>query len=132
MSLPGMKSVMRSAMANADVVHIEWTYTDGSGAVLFDGDNSDKDTLFRKGITTPVADGGTGLTTIAFPPCTKVRVLHCELEPPVNGTSEKQVRFGDIDPVAGTGVFVICTAPSTLADPAINSRGRLTLAIDYA
>lgn len=132
MSLPGMKSVYRTAMASADVVHIEWTYTDGSGAVLFDGDNSDKDTLFRKGITTPVVDGGTGLTNISFPPCSKVRVLYEGLEPPVNGTSEKQVRCGDLNAAAGTGVFVICTAPSTLADPASGSRGRLTLALEYA
>lgn len=131
MSLPGMKSPVRSAMNAADIVHIEWTYTDASGAVLYDADNSDADTLARKGIATPVADGGTGLTNISFPPCDRVRVLHEDLEPPVNGTSEKQVRVHDLNAAAGTAVFVMCTAPSTLADPASGSRGRVTLLCEY-
>ena len=126
--LPGIGQPIKSSGRGAiSLWTLEWTYTDAAGAVLLDATISDQDAR----VATPVADGGTGLTLIRFPKSRKAKILHMSLQSAVSGTLEKQVTPGPIDPVAGTFTFVMCTAPSTLADPASGARGRLTLALDY-
>jgi hypothetical protein len=126
MGLSNIYTPVRASGKSAEVWCLEWTYTDGSGAVSLDTDQSDLD----QRIATPVADGGTGLTNIVFPKCNRVRVLHCSIEAPTSGTSEKVANPADVSASAGTMNVVICTAPSTLADPATSSRGRLVLLLD--
>lgn len=135
MSLPGMNSTYRSAMSNADVVHIEWTYTDGSGAVLYDAANSDADTLARKGVTTPVADGTSGITLIRFPPCTKARVMNAFIEPATPGTAANHRGAIPSAIVASAGTLslrLLAANGGAMSDPESGSRGRITIALEYA
>lgn len=126
--LPGIGQPIKSSGRGAiSLWTLEWTYTDGAGAVLLDATISDQDAR----VATPVALTSVGLTAIRFPKCRKAKILHMSLQAAVAGTTEKQVTPGPIDPAAGTFTFVVCTAPSTLAFPASGSRARLTLALDY-
>jgi hypothetical protein len=126
MGMPNIYCPVRASGKSAEVWCLEWTYTDGSGAVSLDSDQSDLD----QRIATPVADGGTGLTNIVFPKCNRVRVLHCSIEAPTSGTTEKWSTPADVSASAGTMNVVICTAPTTLADPPSGARGRLVLLLD--
>jgi hypothetical protein len=126
MSLPGIGTHVKTGKLDGSLWTLEWTYTDGSGAVLFDATKSDSD----ERVATPVADGGTGLTLLRFPKCRRATVLQLAVTAAVSGTSEKQVTIGPIDAAAGTLTMVICTAPSTLADPPSGARGRCVLLLE--
>lgn len=129
--LPSMKSVLRSAMRSADIIHLEWTYTNGSGAVSYDAANSDDDTLKRKGVTTPVAALGTGTCTVRFPKCRRVRVLNAQLDPATPGTAERIARLATLSATAGTAVFYTAVDASNLQHPATSARAKVTIVCEY-
>ena len=115
---------------------MEWTYTDGSGAVLLDtatgegGAWTDQDPR----IVTPVADGGTGITTIQFPKSRRARVAHVSVEPATPGTigNFRNAVVADLDAVAGTcSIYFATHDGAALEDPESGSRGRLTLELEY-
>lgn len=126
MSLPGIGTPVKTSKQDGSLWTMEWTYTDGSGAVLYDASKSDND----ERVSTPVADGGTGLTLLRFPKCRRATILQLSVQAAVAGTTEKQVTPGPLDAAAGTLTAVICTAPSTLADPPSGARGRCVLLLE--
>src|ERR1043165_2295657 len=103
MALPNTGTLLRGSGLDQSIWKIEWTYTDGSGAVLLANAQSDRD----ERVATPVADGGTGLTLIKFPKCKRVWVLDCSVNVPTPGTSERLPRPGSIDAAAGSLTFVM-------------------------
>jgi len=126
MARRGCGTLLKGSGKDQTIWKLEWTYTDGSGAVLLDATQSDEDPT----IATPVAYGGTGITSIRFPKATRVWVQHCSVEAAVAGTSEKSARPGSIVATSGTMNVVINTPPSTLADPPSGARGRLVLLLE--
>jgi hypothetical protein len=128
--LPNIGTPVKASGRNAQFWSYEWTYTDGSGAVLIDATKSDRD----ERIATPVADGGTGLTLIRFPKCRRARIIHCSVSAPTAGTTEKLVIPTTPVPLTGSvsvATMTISTGTTALADPVVNSRGRITLLLDY-
>lgn len=130
--LDGIKYPKRSSLIDDCEVHYEWTYTDGSGAVLFDSDLSDR---FGGSdyIATPVADGGTGITNVVIPKSSKIRVKHLSVEPAAPATIGN-VRLAvpvSLAPTAGTMVirFYSINGTEAVADPQSGSRVRLTLSL---
>jgi hypothetical protein len=124
--LPGIGTPVKVSGRSSNYWTLEWTYG-ASGAVTLDSDMSDLD----ERVTTPVADGGTGVTSIRFPKCRRVRIVHCSVENVTPAT-------GDVDAyprlvVASTGSmnFTMVNYAGALADPVSGSRGRLTLDLDY-
>ena len=127
MSLPNIGTLVRSSGLDASFWYLEWTYTGATGEVLLDGTQSDRD----ERVATPVADSGTtGVTSIRFPKCKRVRVLHCSIEAAAAGTLEMLCRPGAVDAAAGSMNFVHITAPTTLAHPSSGSRARLYLQLE--
>lgn len=130
MGLSGIYTPVRASGKSAEVWCLEWTYTDGSGAVLLDAEQSDLD----QRIATPVADGGTGLTSIVFPKCNRVRVLHVSCEPATEATASNFRHFfvTTVSAAAGTLSISILAANggAVNSDPESGSRGRLVLLLD--
>ncbi len=133
MALPNIGTPVRSSGRSCDTWSLEWTYG-SSGAVTLDTNGADDGAWTDQDprVTTPVADGGnTGLTSITFPKCRRVRVLHCSIEEPTAGTAEVVARPGSIVPSSGTMNFVMLDYAGSLADPASGARGRLVLQLEY-
>jgi hypothetical protein len=127
--LPGIGTPVKASGKSCNFWTLEWTYTGAAGEVLLDSAASDLDSR----VATPVADSGTtGVTSIRFPKCERVRVVHCSIEAAVAGTLEMLCRPGAILPSSGSMNFVHITAPTTLAHPSSGSRARLTLDLEYA
>lgn len=125
--LPGIGQPIKSSGRGAiSLWTLEWTYTNGAGAVLLDATKSDQDAR----VATPVATGGTGLTLIRFPKSRNARVYHCSVEEPVVGVSVQVANVFGLDPVNGAVTFRVATGASA-AQATSGSRGRLTLALDY-
>lgn len=126
---------LRGSGKDQTVWKLEWTYTDASGAVSLDTAQSDR----HPNVATPVADGGTGITNIAFPRCSRAWVLGKGLEPPsadlADGTDYRHVEITEIDPDAasnGTCNFrmVDIEGSGNLLDPTSGARGRLVLLLE--
>lgn len=127
--LGGIKTPGRFGGKRAIHVDLEWTFTDGSGAVLLDAVQSQG---FDR-VTTPVADGGSGITTINFPKCRKVWLNYIMLEPATEGTAAnyRQVSLVSVDPDAGTAqVRYVAANGGALSDPESGSRMRLGLRLE--
>ncbi len=139
MGLPEHSADVKSSGLACDTWSCEWTYTDGSGAVLLDtsvgegGAWTDLDPRIPE--ATQVADGGTGLTDIKFPRSRRARVVHCSIEPATPGTASnhRQVVVTALNALAGTCRLVIIESDTAaaLADPQSGSRGRLVLDLEY-
>lgn len=137
MGLPGTGTDVTSSGLSATMWSLEWTYTDGSGAVLLDsvdepdGAWTDRDPR----VTTPVADGTAGITLITYPKCRRVRVLHCSIEPATPGTASNHRHLVPelVVPSAGTMQLRILAANggAVNSDPESGSRGRLVLQLEY-
>lgn len=133
MSLPNISTPVRSSGRSCDTWSLEFTYSDGSGAVALDTNGADDGAWTDQDprVTTPVADGGTGITSIRFPKCRRVRVLHMSIQVPTPGTSERVCRPGSISPSGGTMNFIMLDYAGALADPPTSARGRLVLQLEY-
>lgn len=130
MSLPNVGNPVRGSLQDNTRWYLEWTYTDGSGAVLLDGAKSDQD----ERVTTPVADGTVGITLIRFPKCTRVRIDHLSIETPNVGTAAdyRHAFPSSVDPAAGSMSVRILAANggAVNSDPVSGSRGRLHLTLE--
>lgn len=134
MGLPGIGCPVRAGGKDASLWRLEWTYTDGGGAVSLDEDQSDLDPR----VETPVADSGTeGITNITFPKCDRLWVLHCSVEPPTgdlaDGTDFVLPVLTEVDVDAGTATFRMCDVEGSgdLNDPTSGARARLVLLLEY-
>ena len=121
---------LRGSGKDQTVWKLEWTYTDGSGAVDLDETQSDQ----HPNVSTPVEDGAsTGLTNIRFPRCNRAWVLECSIEAPTPGTSEQVAKVADLDADNGTtGVltFVCLSDALALEEATSGSRARLILLLE--
>lgn len=133
MGLSGIYCPVRASGKSAEIWHLEWTYSDGGGAVTLDTDQSDQD----QRIATPVADSGTaGKTNLTFPKCTRVRVLNCQVSPPTadldDGTDYVMPVLTEISASAGTAVLrmVDVEGSGDLNDPTSGARACVTLLLD--
>lgn len=133
MGLPGAGAMIRATGKGWVDWTLEWTYSDGSGAVSLDTAASDR----HPDITTPVADGGTGITNLRFPKCNRVRILECGIEPPTgdlgDGTDYRHCEITERDADAGTANFrmVDIEGSGNLADPTSGARGHCTLRLEF-
>lgn len=134
MGLPSIGTPVRASGKDASLWYLEWTYTGTSGEVSLDTDQSDDDPR----IATPVADSGTtGITSIQFPKCDRVRVLHCSLEVVTADLSDptdyRIANVRDIDPDLGTlsVTFAEFETNGALTDPNTGARARLALLLEY-
>lgn len=131
MGLPEHGTLFRGQGRDATVWDLEWTFTDGSGAVLLDSNQSSLDTR----VATPVADGGTGIVTIHFPKCHRVWLAYLNHEPATEGTASnyRQVALVSVSPSAGTAeVRYVAANGGALSDPESGSRTRLGLRLEYS
>jgi hypothetical protein len=132
MPLSQVGTPLRGSGKDQSVWKLEWTYTDGSGAVSLDTAQSDQ----HPAVTTPVADGGTGITNVVFPKCRRAWVLDRGLEPPsadlADGTDFRHVEVTEV--VAGSGTLnfrmVDIEGSGNLLDPNSGSRARLILLLE--
>lgn len=133
MSLPNIDCDVKSSGRACDTWSIEYT-CGASGAVTLDTD-SDVDGAWTDQdprVTTPVADSGvTGLTSITFPKCRRVRVLHCSIEEPTAGTGVQMAQLVDIVPSAGTASVRVVGETFALADATTNARVRVVIQLEY-
>lgn len=132
MSLPGIGTPVRGSGRDQSIWKLEWTFTDGAGAVSLDEDQSDQDPR----VATPVADGGTGTTNVTVPTCRRMWALHCSLEPPAadlaDGTDYRLAVPVSFDPAEGTLVVKYPDIEGNdLVEPNSGSRVRLTLMLEY-
>lgn len=130
MGTPECGTPLRGSGKDLTVWKLEWTYTDGSGAVSLDTAQSDR----SQQVATPVADGGVGIVSVGFPKSTRAWMLHASLEPATEATQAniRHVVPVDINAAAGTMKlfqYAITTDPAE-TDPESGSRGRLTLLLE--
>jgi hypothetical protein len=130
MAIPECGTPVRGSGKDLTVWKLEWTYTDGSGAVSLDTGQSDR----LAAVATPVADGGVGIVNVQFPKSLRAWMLHSSIEPATEATQAniRHVVPVDISAAAGTMklfAYAITTDPAE-TDPESGSRGRLTLLLE--
>lgn len=125
MSLPGVGNIVRASTLDPSNWHLQWAFG-ASGAVTLTAAQSDQD----ERVATPVADAGTGLVTIRFPKCRRVRIIHVSVEAPTGGTSETRASLADIDAEAGSATFRVLDYAGDLADPPDGAIGRCYLELE--
>lgn len=129
MAIGGCGTPVRGSGNGLTDWHLEWTFTDGSGAVSLDTAQSDR----HPDIATPVADGGTAITSIRFPKCDRVWLEALNHEPADETTAAayRQVALVSVSPSAGTAeVRYLAANGGALSDPTSGSRTRLTLRLE--
>lgn len=132
MSLSQCGTPLRGSGKDLTVWKLEWTYSDGSGAVALDTAQSDQ----NPGIAAPVADGGTGITNITFPKSSRVWILSKGLEPPsgdlADGTDYRHIEITERSASAGTCNFRMVDIEGTgnIVDPTSGARAHLTLLLE--
>lgn len=132
MPLSQCGTLLRGSGKDQTVWKLEWTYSDGSGAVSLDTAQSDQ----HPNVSTPVADGGTGITNIVFPKSRRAWVLGKGLEPPsadlADGTDYRHVEVTELDADAGTLNFRMADIEGSgnLLDPTSGARARLVLLLE--
>jgi hypothetical protein len=125
--LPGIGTPVKASGRSVNYWTLEWTYSDGSGTPVLDPSQSDEDPR----VATPVADGGTGLTSVRLPKGRRYRIVHCSIEEPTVHTNAQIAKLVDLDPDAGTATFAIYSDALAAEDAVSGSRGRITVDIDY-
>lgn len=126
--LPNIGTPVKASGRSVNYWTLEWTYTDGSGAVSLDESQSDQDPR----VATPVADGGsTGLTLVRLPKGRRYRIVHVSIEEPTAGTAAQVAKLTDLDPDAGTANFHVYSDALALEEATSGSRARITVDIDY-
>lgn len=114
---------------------LEWTYSDGSGTPSLDTVISCRHPDLAASVV--VTDGGTGITSLRFPKCRRVRIQECGLEPPSgdlgDGTDYRHCEITERDADAGTANFrmVDIEGSGNLADPTSGARGHCTLRLEF-
>lgn len=132
MPLSQCGTILRGSGKDQTVWKLEWTFSDGSGAVSLDTAQSDQ----HPNVSTPVADGGTGITNIVFPKSRRAWVLGKGLEPPSgdlgDGTDYRHVEVTELDAEAGTANFrmIDIEGSGNLVDPTSGARARLILLLE--
>ena len=132
MPLSQCGTILRGSGKDQTVWKLEWTYSDGSGAVALDTAQSDQ----HPNVSTPVADGGAGITNIRFPKSMRAWVLGKGLEPPnadlADGTDYRHVEITELDADAGTLNFrmIDVEGSGNLVDPTSGARARLVLLLE--
>ncbi len=126
--LPGIGTPVKASGRSSNLWTLEFTFTNGTGSVSLDTDQSDVD----QRVATPVADGGTGLVSVRFPKCRRVRVMHCSIEEPTPGTAAQHATLCDVSASGGSATFRVVDFAGSLAEGTSGSRGRITLDLDYA
>lgn len=131
--MQGHGTPARGSGKNYTLWTYEWTYTDGSGAVLLDEDKSDQDPGIAS--TAAVTDGGSGITGIRFPKCTRAWVIGKNLAPgtPATGANHRVHEVTDLVATSGTANvrFMDLDGTPTAVDPSADSRYTLTLRLEY-
>lgn len=130
MPLSGHGTPVRASGKDCTVHVLEWTYSDGSGAVDLDEQQSDR--LVE--IPTPVAFSATGITAIVFPKSLRAWVLGYNLSAgtPATGANARNVEITDMNALAGTCKvrFFDLDGTPTAADPSSGSRFTLHLRLE--
>ena len=132
MPLSSCGTPLRGSGKDLTVWKLEWTYSDGSGAVSLDTAQSDR----HPAVPTPVADGGTGITNIVFPKSVRAWVLNTGLEPPTgdlaDGTDYRLTEVTELDADSGICNFRMIDIEGTgnLVDPTSGARARLILLLE--
>lgn len=130
MPLSGHGTPCRGSGKDFTIHVLEWTYSDGSGAVDLDEQQSDQDV----NIATPVAFSATGITAITFPKSARAWVLGWNLSAgtPATGANHRDVEVTDLSANAGTCKvrFFDLDGTPTAADPASGSRMTLHLRLE--
>lgn len=123
---------VRASGKDRTLWHLEWTYG-SSGAVTLDTAQSDQ----HPDVTTPVADGGTGITSVTFPSCNRAWVEAMHFEPATADLGDP-TDYRALFPVAldaGAGTMSVylqqIEATMALADPETGARVRLTLCLEH-
>lgn len=109
---------------------LEWTYSDGSGAVALDTAQSDQ----HPAVPTPVAYEATGITAIVFPKSARAWVQGWNFSPgtPATGANHRNVAVTDLSASGGTCKvrFMDLDGTPTAVDPSTSSRFTLTLRLE--
>lgn len=130
MAMRGCGTLLKGSGKDLTVWKLEWTFTDGSGAVLLDATQSDRD----PDIATPVADGGAGIINVRFPKCTRFWVLSKNLEPASPATGANYRVHEVTDKVAASGTcnvrLIDLDGTPSAVDPASGSRYQLILLLE--
>lgn len=130
MALGGCGTPLRASGNGLTLWKLEWTYSDGSGAVSLDTAQSDR----HPDIATPVADGGTGITNLTFPKCDRFWIMSKNLEPAgeTTGSEYRVHEVTDKSATAGTCTvrFFDLDGTPTAVDPTSGSRYQLILLLE--
>lgn len=132
MPLPSIEVPLRGSGREAlNVWKLEWTWTDGSGAVALDAHQSDQD----RRVTTPVADGGPGIVNLSFPKCKRMWVMSKNLVP-ASATTGSQYRVHEVTdqlPQSGTAKvrFFDLDGTPTAVEMDSGDRYQLMLLLEY-
>lgn len=131
--LPGIGTPVRGSGKSYSLWTYEWTYTDGSGAVLLDETQSDQHPDIAS--TAAVTDGGSGITGVRFPKCTRAFPIGKNLSPgtPATGANHREHAVTDMNAAAGTCNvrFMDLDGTPTAVDPSADSRYTLTLRLEF-
>ena len=128
MALRGCGTLLKGSGKDQTLWKLEWTYTDGSGAVSLDTAQSDR----HPDIATPVADEDTGIVAITIPKCDRFWVLGKNLEP-AGETTGTEYRFHEVtdkNAAAGTCKVRFFNTTFAAADPTSGSRYQLILLLE--
>ncbi len=130
MPLSGHGTPARGSGKDFTVHVLEWTYSDGSGAVSLDTAKSDR----HPEVPTPVAFSATGITQLTFPKSDRAWVLGCNSSPgtPATGANYRAHEITDVDAAAGTAKvrFFDLDGTPTAADPSSGTRYTVTLRLE--
>lgn len=128
--LSGHGTPVRGSGKDYTLHTLEWTYSDGSGAVNLDEAQSD----LHPDIATPVAYSATGITAITFPKSLRAWPHGWNLSAgtPATGANHRDVEITDMNAAAGTCKvrFFDLDGTPTAADPSADSRFTLTLRLE--
>jgi|ERR1044071_2290450 hypothetical protein len=127
MAKAGCGIQLKGSGKDQTVWKLEWTY-DGSGNPTIDTTQSDRD----PDIATPLANGGTGITNITIPKCSRFWILSKNLTPatPGTGTNYRFHEVTDKSAVAGTCKVRFIDTAFAAANPQSGTRYQLTLLLE--
>lgn len=130
MPLSGHGTPVRGSGKDFTLHTLEWTYSDGSGAVDLDEQQSD----LMVEIPSPVVAGATGITALTIPKCPRAWVVGVNFSPgtPATGANHRVVTVTDLSASAGTANvrFFDLDGTPTAADPSSGSRMTVTFRLE--
>lgn len=129
MPIADVSKPVRTSLIDGSLWYLEWVMG-ASGAVTLTSAQSDE----HPGIATPVADGGTGITSVRFPRSRRVRIMHLSLEPATEATGSNYLKPTpiNVNPAAGTmSIYYGAANGGNPADPEASSIVRLHLLLEH-